>query len=239
MNDSENNNQTSNNDDYDLNIDYYIEEVILIFGLFTVSINIIVFAELRFKDTAYKFLLLEAIVDFIYLLLLSLSIFVYCGTPCSAVYTSIWGKLYNLAIDDYLTSGLAINNILIEIVLSLQRLFIITNKPWLSDISFLKTSLVIGVVSLLFYLPLLILNKIVQIGPNEYSLVAASGHVLDSVIPTLISSLRLFLATVGLFSINLVTFVHFKRHMKRKSKLLSKHKTPGNCYSEFNRIVEN
>lgn len=78
---------------YTIAIDYLIEEVILFFGVITVSINICVFYKLRNKDTTYKFLLAEAIADLLYLALLAFSIFVYCGTPCQGISTSFLGDL--------------------------------------------------------------------------------------------------------------------------------------------------
>lgn len=211
------------NQPFKVYINYYIEEFFLIVGLITVSVNILVFYQLRSKDTTYKFLLAEAIVDFNYLLLLSFLTFLYCGSPCFSLASSLFGQLYSLAIDNYLTSCLAFHNILIELVLSLQRLFIITNKPWLSGISFIRIYIPIVISSLIFYAPLLFLNRLIRIGSNEYSIEPLlPENAINWIVPTVLSSIRVFFATFVLFTINIVTFVHFKKHVKKKSMLTSK-----------------
>lgn len=217
-----NSSQSSNYTPHEFHIafDLVAQEISLFLALPTVLINIFVFYKLRQKDNTYKFLLTESIVDLVYLLLLSVLLVLYCGTPCDSISNSLFAKLYSISIDNYFSSCLAFNNILIQLFLSIQRLFIIKNKCWLSNISFWKISIFIIVTSICFYAPLLPLYKIVNEAPGQYSLQPAFDSTIISIIPTVLSSIRLALATIGLFSINLVTFVHFSKHIKKKSMLL-------------------
>lgn len=96
------------------------------FGLLTNLINAIVFANRKqFKNPIYKCLLTHSIVELVYLML-SFSTFTLKLTVKS--FDSIyWLKLYELVVQFYITSSLSILIILIELFVSLKRLFIITN----------------------------------------------------------------------------------------------------------------
>ena len=104
----------------------YFLPSISVFGLVTNLINAIVFSNRKqFKNPIYKCLLTHAIVELVYLML-SLSNFILKLTVKS--FDSIyWLKLYELVIHLYITSSLSILIILIELFVSLKRLFIITN----------------------------------------------------------------------------------------------------------------
>lgn len=200
-----------------------VNTFICLMGLITVSINILIFAHPTLKDPTYKLLLTEAFTDLIYL-------------SCSALWPlfqyalnahSLAVVIYSIAIDDYLTSSLAINDILIELFLSVDRLFIILNKSaYLQRLPLTFTIGTLNLASLLFYLPVLFLRKIVeQPERNKYKLVLTpylGQTTFGALIPTILSCVRLFLVMVCLFSVNLVTLVKFRKHIKQRSRLVSK-----------------
>lgn len=207
-----------------LDIPNLVECSIAIFGLITVTINISVFAKLRLKDTTYKFLLVEAFLDFVYLTSLGLSTFFDCGMPCAFNKTTYISRLYSLVFDDFLTSSIAINNISIEIFLSIQRLFIMSNRPFLESIPFAPTMACISLVALAYYTPVLFLKKIVALAGDQYDLVSTyfGQSNLGLCVPFVLSAIRLVLVTICLFTVNFITLAKFKKHIKIKSKLLAK-----------------
>lgn len=219
FNDSSNPSNRTTNGSYELAFDYIIEEVMIVLAMISVSINIAVLFHLRHKDQTFKFLLAEALVDFAYLFIVAFAIFVYCGSPCNP--DSLLAKLYIIVWENYFTSCLAIYSILSEIFLSLQRLFIISSKSCFVNVSFVKTSATLACIALIFYSPMLFLNRLDYIEPNKYKIVPLFHNRLISIIDTILSSTRLVLATFGLFSINLITLIQFKKRIETKSKLLN------------------
>lgn len=214
-----------------------IECLISIFGLVTVSINIFVFISLLNKDSIYKFLLIEAILDFSYLLGLAITTLFDCGGPCETQKHSYISQLYSLLIVDYLTSSTAINNILIEILLSLQRLFTISNRPFLQTLPFGPTTGCINVISLLYYSPVLFLKTIVSLGNNgnnfELALTDFGRSQFGKTMPIILSTVRLILVTICMFAINVTVLVKFQKHIGKKSKLLIRKSTSQCTYIYF------
>jgi hypothetical protein len=193
---------------------------ICVFGSLPVIINVSIFLSPTLKDHIYKFLLFEAIVDLLYLICIGLSIVFSCGSPCAYVESKLIAKIYSLVIYDYATSCMAITNIFIELFLAIQRLFVIMNKPFLIE----NNLFICGTLTLLsmaYYLPVFFLKSIVKLDNDKYDVVwsefgrASSGQLLY----TFLSTFRLFLVTVCLFSINLFTFLKFQQHIARKAQL--------------------
>jgi hypothetical protein len=195
---------------------------ICLFGTLTVSLNVSIFVNRRrLTDRTYRFLLVEAIVDLFYIVIMGCSSLINCGTPCLSRANTLWAQVIRYGFYDYLTSCFAINNILIEIFLSVERLCVISNKPFLQKLSFKPVIVSIAVFSLVFYSPVLFLKQFVYLGNGTYQLASTSFGLSSAgrIIPGVLSTIRLLLATVCLFAINITTFVKFKRHVKKKSKL--------------------
>lgn len=197
-----------------------LNSIICLIGLCTVSINISIFANPTLKDPTYKLLLCEAVSDFLYLLASSLwPIFKYALDE-----HSLARSVYSIAIDDYLTSCLAINDIFIELFLSVDRLLILSNRAYLQNVPLLRIIVAINATSLVIYIPVLFLKRIVSDSAG-YSVVPTSFGLtrFGTVLPSILSVFRLCLVIVCLFSINLFTLVKFRRHIRRKSKLVVSH----------------
>jgi hypothetical protein len=222
-----NNSRLNPSSSSNLNIPMLIECGIATFGLVAVSINASIFLTLRAKDPIYKFLLIEAILDFFYLLGLVGVTYFECGTPCSVQSSSYIAQLYSLVIVDYLTSSIAVNNISIEIFLSLQRLFTISNRPFLQTMPFAPTIVGINLMALVYYLPVMFLKRISETNANTTMVDSTYELVLTDfgqsrfgeVVPAILSLLRLILVTVCLFSINVTVLIKFKRHISQKNKM--------------------
>ncbi|RNA13337.1 hypothetical protein BpHYR1_040405 [Brachionus plicatilis] len=110
-----------------------IEELIFaglaLIGTITSAINIIIFLKLRLKDNVYKYYLISSIVDFFYMFIISFYALIACGTPCDLMNGASFIKMaYIIVLDDYLTSCLAIYNILIELFITIQRYFLIAKR---------------------------------------------------------------------------------------------------------------
>lgn len=199
----------------------FIYSSICLFGAITVLINISVFSNRRLTDRTYQFLLVEAIVDLLYIVMMGCSSLINCGSPCASRTDTLWAQIIRLCLYDYLTSCFAINNILIEIFLSLERLCIISNKQFMQKFNFKPVILCIGVFSLIFYSPVLLLKRFYTSDYVVYELLLTDfgASKIGHLIPGILSTIRLLLATVCLFTINMITFIKFKRHVKKKNKL--------------------
>lgn len=199
----------------------FLYSSVCLFGTITVSLSISIFVNKSLKDRTYRFLLIEATVDFFYISMMGSSSLINCGSPCQSRSNTLWAQLIRLCIYDYLTSCLAINNILIEIFISIERLCIVSNKCYFQKLSFQPVVFTIGIFSLLFYTPVLFLESISNLGNGNYQLATTNfgNSEIGRLIPSVLTAIRLLLATVFLFSINVITLIKFKRHLNKKLKL--------------------
>lgn len=215
----------------------FIYSSICLFGATTVSINISVFANKKLTDRTYQFLLVEAIVDLLYITMMGCSSLINCGTPCQSRSQTLWAQIIRFCFYEYLTSCFAINNILIEVFLSLERLCVISNRQILQKCNFKPVIIGIASFSLAYYTPVLFMKQFVTEDDGiTYRLVLTSfgKSRAGRLFPGILSFVRLVLATIVLFSINMTTFVKFKRHVKKKSKLKGNFQSkPGRLFFNF------
>jgi hypothetical protein len=225
----------SSNKDF-LYIDWMsiINCLICIIGVFTNIINIIVFMDKKLKDPSYKYMLLLAINNTIYLFMLVFIVFIKCGTVCDVQFAHFYStNFYVFYFLDYFTSCLAINGILIELILSLQRLclsFQAMKSRFLKLFheSFETFALVLFLFSFFYYAPILFLKKIVPFKTNNSSIVhyrleetELGKSVYGKVVLITLSIIRLCLATVVLLAINLLTTCKFNRYMTKKTSIFN------------------
>lgn len=195
-------------------------------GALTVTTNIAVFLNRQLKDPTYTFLLAEACVDLCYVSMLAFYLMFRCGlSQCEQRKLQLPYQIYVLVVANYLTSCMAINNIIIELFLSVQRLCIISNWSFLQNISAPRGVLVILTISAVYYSPVLFLNKISSQTNAQGSVVFSlpltdfGSSELGRITPAILITIRLSLATVGLFSVNLFMFFKFHKHLEKKSRL--------------------
>lgn len=209
--------------------------VICQLGVCTSILNMIIFSNDSLKDPTYKFLFYEAVIDFFYAILNCLMTLFTCGTElCSFLQTTLESRIYTIVVNDYLTSSMAMNNIFIELFLSVQRMFTIDNRHFLHNVSSNTIMLGIFLLSLAYYAPVLFLKRIstsYENGKLVYYLTDTEFRKSDigKSITLILTAVRLFLVTVCLFFVNVITFLRFQSLLRRKSVLT--HRTESNKQS--------
>ncbi len=212
-------------------------EIFRILALIASLVNIKVLAAIKSSVSIYKLLVVMAFVDFLYTVTLfgfrmtELACNKNPAVDCPNIQYLFFAGY--ILVSDYLTSCLAFFNILLEIFITLQRLFMISNKlPHMKNSSKMKiVSLVICVISFSIYIPVLFMKR-VELKPNqnedlkvrEYQLVKtefgqskAATVIMNCQILT-----RIFLLLVVLLVLNTVTVFKFRRFLKRRKLHLEK-----------------
>jgi len=170
-------------------------------------INIVVLLSPELKDKGYKFMLANSVNNMFYLLLCGIYDFFICRNGCEKIDKPLLLIIYFIVIDEYLTSCMAVFNLFIQIFLSLQRIFLVLNKSAFQNISVVKFILILASISLIFYSPILTIQRIEPSQSNTtsnessskvYSIVRTDfgKTAFGECIPTVLSSFRIFLATV-------------------------------------------
>ncbi|CAF0703540.1 unnamed protein product [Brachionus calyciflorus] len=196
------------------------------FGILTNLINIIIFSNSKLKDPSYKFTLALSINSFINLIIGAFRIFISCGPPCSKNRASIYGQIYLLFIDDFLTSSLNMNATLIEIYLSLQRLMLIMNRPVLQKVSAVIFVPILAAISVVIYIPIIFIKTIYPIESSNSSSVTYGLRINDfgsstfgKALPTALTLIRIILVIGVIFVVNLITSYKFKKYMDKKHSI--------------------
>lgn len=106
---------------------YIIFPLLCFIGMILNLLNIVVFLDKRLKyRKQFTYMLAISITDFFYLGLLTFSFMDHCGT---CYVSNTYGmQLYMLIVVDYLSLSLAFFCILIDVYLSLERIFILQSK---------------------------------------------------------------------------------------------------------------
>jgi hypothetical protein len=176
-----------------------------------------------------------AVVDFLYSALILVMYFFIClpsDNTCGPTILFLNRLLY-IAISEYLTSCFALANILIEVFLTLQRTVLLSkNATWfLKNTDVMRVCLVVFLVSFFYYLPVLFMHKIVTVRGFEHNRSVILDfkleqtwfgmHSLTKTLAAVLSSIRIFLVTVVLLVLNVMTVFKFNQYLNRNFK--SKH----------------
>ena len=206
------------------------------FGAITSLINLLVFVKILKKDLLYKFLLIMCAADFLYL---STFVFMYiyrifCDgrliqSECST--TAKYIDLFNeLVIDEYFTSCLAIFNISMEIYLTLDRLFLVTQVKIFKNFNSNIIIIIIGIFASLYYFPLLFIYQIQEIRTNltinslnytiTYDITKTNygNSKIGILTPTILSLIIITIVTFILFSLNILNIIKYKKYFDQKIK---------------------
>jgi hypothetical protein len=206
-------------------------------SLFTSLLNVVVFAHPNLKDPTYKFLLVTSLLDIVYLVL---AVFAYVYLKCCGETHAICGAPHQrtsqymyILLMNYVTSCLAIYSVCTEIFLTVQRLNMIRKVRFLADLKIAKVGPFIGFFSIVFYLPVWLLEEVKPIGTvfyvdlnqsyTEYGIVRTPfgetefGKSLWHVM----SGFRMFLTVTVLTVLNVITIVSFRSFLAKKSKIVS------------------
>jgi hypothetical protein len=234
----DNSTETSNNNGDLINeiqfITTFIGLPIKIFGIITNIINTYIFSRNDFKDGIFVYFYIHSLSEVIYIAADCINIFANCGRSCSPnireSYFAKWLSLYN---DDYFTACLAIYAIFLEITICLHRYLTIINSSFCSVIkkkSPFLVSAVLFVMSLIYYLPVVIFNKIVNIEGTPYydvvdSQIAENNQTLTFYYGVIINLFRGPIFMTVLAIINLLTLKKFRKQMKKKKSMLTQTNT--------------
>lgn len=202
-----------------INVEEIIFGFLSLIGTFTSFISSLIFWKLRNKDQVYKYYLISSILDTFYMLAISFDVLIACGAPCDKFsQTSLFRVLYLIILYDYLTSCIAIFNILIEIFVTTQRYFLISKKKNLQNLHPNLVMLVAAIFSLFYYTPIIFLKKICFVVNTGYKLVYTNFGLskIGRLVPIVLSSIRLILASVILLIANAFTLKEFKNYLKQK-----------------------
>ncbi|CAF1012232.1 unnamed protein product [Brachionus calyciflorus] len=212
-------NQSLLTTDFIINWNEYLFSILCFLGSITSLINIFIFYKIRLKDQIFKYYLTTSIIDFGYTLILGLNSIVNCGTSCKERTESLVGKFYELILCEYLTSSFAITGILIDLFVSVQRLLVVVSNPVLTYLNPSFVVIVLITAGLFYYIPVLFVKKISEIGPKVYKLqyTQFGNSEFGKVVPIFLSSIRLILASVILFIINLFTLFQLTKRIKKES----------------------
>ena len=119
------------------------------FGTATNIINISVLINPKLKDTSYRYMLIKAISDIIYLIL---SVSYNSINSCSNCTSSYISNAYSIAAGIYIMPSLAIFSTLIEIILSVYIFSILANRDWFTKRIFWITVVLAAFISSVFYI---------------------------------------------------------------------------------------
>lgn len=212
--------------------------IVCLFGVITNGLNIAVFMNAKMKDPTFKYMLAISISNFLYTGLLSYGYIVYCE-DCS-LNRSYGTQVFKIIINNYLSSSLAIFSNLVEIYLSIQRYFILTNKNNLQSISYNLVIIIIFIVSSLYYINVLFCYDIIAyeyVYDNKILLKSYSTALSDysrsysgKIITVSFVMIRIILSTVVLPSINALNLYLFRKIFKKKIESKIKFNTKSSIY---------
>lgn len=208
-------------------------------GVVAAAGNVLVLANktiLASSETFY-FIFIMSIADFLYIggMLWSDVLNQACGrssTLCS-LDVQYLALFIQKGIDDYFTAGTMIFNVLIEIFLNVQRLFILKNKPFIHPkLKVRHVILVSFTIAAPLYVPVLFENVIekhhVELTNNtiieEYSLVntAFGNSLIGRLTPMILSCIRLTLCGPVLLTASIANMVSFRRYLSKKTTVSRK-----------------
>jgi hypothetical protein len=193
-------------------------------------LNMLVLRNKKLKDPLYSFLLVMATVDSLYGIIIMSIGWTDCPNGCSP-YLYLANLILYIVVSEYLTSCMALFNILLEIFLTLQRIFIISNMQICRNASVKKVCVTFVFISLVFYSPVLFIDHIISTsgadGNNQsinFKRVRTEFGKTTYAMWTLIglNFTRAALVTVVLLIINIVAIVKFNAYLERKAQLTSK-----------------
>ncbi len=140
-------------------------------------------------------------------------------------------QFFYLALSEYFTSVLALTNILIEVYLSLQRIFALNKKIFIQNRHFKTVLLVIALISIIYYIPVLFVSNIQ--GRTHSSLKHNRSIVVFVIGKTgfgnsyagkftvkFLTLCRIILVTFGLCVLNTITIAKYSKYLRAKNYLL-------------------
>ena len=223
----------------------FVFPVFCFVGSLTNLVTIYVFVHVQFRrNNVHRLMLAYSVADFFYLTIGSFAFVFKCGSQCD-LDKSFTAQVYGYIFVDYITSVLAIFNILIEVFLSMQRYLMIVNKKYkMFNLSTNKTLLIILFISLVYYLPIFFSKTIFQkeektdhylsnqtveeTNRTVYTLEAnefGKSYLGKSIIVTLAVIRNLVLLNM-IIVFSVLTLYEFRRYLVKKARMKRSQQTP-------------
>ena len=212
----------------------FVIPILSFFGLITNGLNMFIFLKCHQQDITHKYLFINSIAEFLYLLSCFFSVLAKCGNYCK-IGNTYFAKVYDLVILQFLTSSVAIFIILIDTFISYQRYLIISNKKSFKNFSFKSVVISFCVLSILIYFPTLfaysinIVNKSQFNNGSSFNLITEEIFIIErntfgksligKILLVCIAGIRSLLFFIVLFIINISTLHKFKKRMDSKLRL--------------------
>jgi hypothetical protein len=202
-----------------------------LFSLLTNSICIFIFLNKELKDQIYTFMLFYSINEVLYSLICTFVFLIRCGIYCGRLSdTGFYSKMYEYVMFFYLSSVLAIFNILIEIFISIKRYLTILNRKHqaINKISNKTILIMLAIFSAVYYSPILFTKSIklmnvsdgASLNSTKQGYIVASSSFgetsIGKILIILLSAIRGIVGLVVLFIIDIFIIIKFRKLIKRK-----------------------
>lgn len=193
--------------------------IICIMGVVTNFISIIVCLNPRLKYPVFKFMLLTSINDCLYCFILAFESISFCNS-CYA-HVNFYTNVYTVYVAGYISSSLAILNILIELFISLERYLIILNSPYLKQISYIHVTILLMILSFVYYVPVLFASKVVLVQGSGYTIHKTEfGKASGEIILILLQGSRLIISVLIIPLLNTVIIVSLSSMLKKRASIV-------------------
>lgn len=196
----------------------YVKMPIELCGIVTNVLNVAVFLNSRLKDTSYTYMLAKAVANLVYMFIFfEAEILSNClSCPWSASFVA---ALNSIQLVIFLASCLHLYTVLIDVALSLHIHFVLINKSQLGKHTHVGIIIGLFVFSILFFGQKPFMYTINRISGREalfYITFSEFGaSTLNKTLLMVQTLVRIFLAVVVVFGINVSNLIVFRRMFKR------------------------
>ena len=229
----------------------FILPSICIFGICANMINIIILAKLRKKNSTYRLMLYNSISNLLYSFVCAFVFMMRCGNLCPFQNTWI-ACVYEKYFYFYFSGVLGMFNVLIEIIIAIQRYFIAANKKFTNESTIKALIMVIIIFSFCAYTPIIITRDILELdqnkvasltplihNPNNFTLYYIKNNIGQfvplKIIYSVFTMFRSILVLLMLVFINILLLNKFDDHVSKKANI--KTVKTGNYW--INRVIFN
>ena len=195
--------------------------VTCLLGAFANLVNLIVFVRLNAENPIYKYMIYSSFANLVFLpLSMFLLVFKYESSCLLKEEISLLYALY------YVSIVFEVFNVIIEILITWQRLVMVVNRFSLSQVSFKVLIVVTFVISLLFCSPIFVSPTHTMSHSNAtteaYSVLILTKHSqLNVRLFSYLSMVKSFMLGGLICVINLATWIKFKEQLKQKNNLMN------------------
>ena len=215
----------------------FIAPSICAFGMTTNILNIVVFSHKELKDETYMYLKMNAYSNFVYLFCCFFIFSARCGIYCN-LGDSYAANLYYWIFYTYLKGIPAIFTVCIQIIVSLLRLNIVSNRKTCKLPDYKITSVFLVLFAAIYYSPNLITKQILATKVTLNSGAVATSNLTSSFYYTysitnnsignslvgkwliiLTTFIRGYVCAIIIIIINVISKMKLSTHFEKKSKM--------------------